>query len=81
MTYLHIDLEQTGRRIRALREQEGMSVRELQEVFGFTTPQAIYKWQYGECLPAVENLLVLSRLFHTNVEGLLVVVEDEHLLR
>ena len=25
-------------------------------------PQAIYKWQHGECLSTVDNLLALARL-------------------
>ena len=37
-----------------------MSVRELQEAFGFETPQAIYKWQHGTALPTIDNLVILS---------------------
>lgn len=76
MTTMRIDLEQTGENIQALRKQSCLSVRDLQEVFGFSTPQAIYKWQNGECLPTVDNLVVLARLFHTNVESILVIVGD-----
>lgn len=39
-----IDMEATGRNITRLRQQAGLTVRDLQEIFGFTTPQAIYKW-------------------------------------
>ena len=42
-----IDMEATGRNITRLRQQAGLTVRDLQEIFGFTTPQAIYKWQHG----------------------------------
>ena len=38
-----INMARTGRNIAALRLQQGMSVRALQQVFGFATPQAIYK--------------------------------------
>ena len=38
-----IDMEATGRNITRLRQQAGLTVRDLQEIFGFTTPQAIYK--------------------------------------
>ena len=58
-----IDLQQTGRNIERCRREAGMSVRELQTYFGFEYPQAIYKWQHGECLPTVDNLLALSRIF------------------
>lgn len=81
MTTLRIDLVQTGKNIYQMRLQARLSVRDLQEIFGFSTPQAIYKWQHGDCLPAVENLLVLADLFHTDIEGILAVIDDEGLDR
>lgn len=81
MTTLRIDLVQTGRNIHQMRLQARLSVRDLQMIFGFSTPQAIYKWQNGDCLPAVENLLVLAYLFHTDIEGILAVIDDEGLDR
>ena len=55
-----IDMEATGRNITRLRQQAGLTVRDLQEIFGFTTPQAIYKWQHGTAMPAIDNLVVLN---------------------
>ena len=72
-----IDMKATGRRIRWLRERQGMSVRELQEVLGFEQPQAIYKWQRGECLPTVDHLLMLSRIFGLPMQDLLVIDDQE----
>lgn len=57
-----IDMIKTGRNITRLRKKAGLTVKELQEAFGFATPQAIYKWQRGTSLPTVDNLLVLSVL-------------------
>ena len=42
-----INMIATGQKITDLRVAAGMSVRDLQDVFGFATPQAIYKWQHG----------------------------------
>ena len=61
----------TGENITKLRKQKHLSVREIQEVFGFETPQAIYKWQRGATLPSIENLLALSRLFNTTIEDII----------
>ena len=36
-----IDMIGTGQNIARLRKQAGLSVRDLQDVFGFATPQAI----------------------------------------
>lgn len=40
-----IDMTGTGQNINRLRKQAGLSVKDLQDIFGFATPQAIYKWQ------------------------------------
>lgn len=68
-------MELTGRNIEMLRKKNNMTVRELQECFGFETPQAIYKWQRGSALPTVDNLLYLSILFKVTIEDILV-IED-----
>ena len=43
-----INMEATGRNIRRLREKAGLTVKDIQDIFGFATPQAIYKWQRGD---------------------------------
>lgn len=72
-----IDLSATGRRIQALREGRGLSVRELQTLLGFEQPQAIYKWQRGECLPTVDHLLMLSRIFGLPMQDILVIDDQD----
>ena len=67
-----IDLKATGENIIRLRKENGYSVRELQRYFGFEEPQAIYKWQQGKCLPSVDNLYALSRLFGVSMNEILV---------
>ena len=61
-TFPVIDPVATGRNIVRLRTERGMTVRDLQEYFGFEEPQAIYKWQRGKSLPTVDNLYALGRL-------------------
>lgn len=67
-----IDLKATGKRISTLRLEKGYSVKDLQDFFGFEQPQAIYKWQWGQSLPSVDNLFALSRLFNTSIDDILV---------
>ena len=67
-----IDMAATGSVIRALREQNGYSVQDVQEYFGFDQPQAIYKWQRGETLPTVDNLYALSTLLGAPIKDILV---------
>lgn len=68
-----IDMVGTGQNIVRLRRLNGYSVRDLQNIFGFATPQAIYKWQQGAALPTVDNLFVLAALFGVHMDDILVV--------
>ncbi len=70
-----INMVKTGQNILHLREQAGLSVKELQEIFGFATPQAIYKWQRGTAMPTVDNLVVLAAVFNVPLDNILVVEE------
>ena len=72
-TFPIINLNKTGENIHILREQKGLSVRKLQAMLGFATPQAIYKWQSGLCLPSIDNLLALSSILGVSIEQILVV--------
>ncbi len=67
-----IDMKLTGENIAFLRAQRGLSVRELQGLLGFATPQSIYKWQRGETLPTIENLIALANILAVPMEQILV---------
>lgn len=76
-SYPVINMIASGKRIMSCRIAAGYSVRDLQDYFGFEYPQAIYKWQKGESLPTVDNLLALSRLLRVPMENLLVYDDQE----
>ena len=67
-----IDLTATGVNITRLRVNAGLTVKDLQDIFGFSTPQAIYKWQRGTALPTVDNLVVLAAVFGVRIEDILI---------
>ena len=67
-----IDLMRTGANIVRLRKAAGLTVHDLQMVFGFNSPQAIYKWQNGAALPTVDNLIVLAALLHVRIDDILI---------
>ena len=68
-----IDMVATGKNIERLRNEAGLSVRDLQDVFGFSTPQAIYKWQHGTAMPTIDNLVILAALLKVKIDDILVV--------
>lgn len=67
-----IDLEATARRIDELRMQNHLTVRDLQDVFGFSSPQAVYGWIRAKSVPSVDNLVVLASILHTTLDDLII---------
>lgn len=57
-----------------MRNKNGYSVKQLQEIFGFGTPVAIYAWENEKCknIPCIENFDILSKLYKCHVEDLLI---------
>ena len=72
-----INLVATGENIRSMRRERGITVRDIAEHMGFTTEQPIYKWQRGQCLPSIDNLIILCRMFSCYIEDILVIDDDE----
>ncbi len=70
-----IDMTATGINITRLRIKAGLTVKDVQDIFGFSTPQAIYKWQRGTALPTVDNLAVLAAIFGVKIDDILIVQE------
>lgn len=71
-TWPVIDMTATGKNIARLRQRAGLTVKDLQAIFGFSTPQAIYKWQRGTAMPTVDNLVVLAAVFGVTIDDILV---------
>ena len=66
----------TGKNIMRLREKAGLSVKNLAEIFGFATPQAVYKWQHGTAMPTIDNLVVLAAVFGVTMDEIVVIDSD-----
>ena len=68
-----VDTVATGRNIDRLRIAAGMSVKDMQVVFGFATPQAIYKWIHGTSMPTIDNLVILAAMLGVTMDEIVVV--------
>ena len=73
MTFPMINTTATGENINRMRIEAGMTVRDMQRVFGFTTPQAIYKWIHGTAMPTIDNMVILAAMFGVTVDEIIVV--------
>lgn len=66
----------TGMNITRLRIRAGLTVKDLADVFGFATPQAIYKWQHGTAMPTLDNLVVLAAVLGVSMDEIIAVNAD-----
>ena len=71
-----INMSATGMNITRLRKNAGLSVRDLADILGFATPQAVYKWQNGVAMPTLDNLVVLAAIFNVTMDQIIVVDTD-----
>ncbi|MBQ1729853.1 MAG: helix-turn-helix transcriptional regulator [Oscillospiraceae bacterium] len=67
-----IDIKATGQNIARLRNDTGITVKKMQDILGFGTPQAIYKWQRGDTLPTIDNMVVLADIFKVRIDDIVV---------
>lgn len=67
-----INIKATGENITKMRKNKGITVKALQNALGFSTPQAIYKWQQGMCMPTVDNLVILAAIFDCRIDDIII---------
>lgn len=65
-----IDLRSVGRKIQSLRIEHKLTQDELAEKL-YVTRQALSKWENGQSIPTIDNILLLSRLFNVTFEEIL----------
>ena len=56
------------------------SISKYGVIFGFATPQAIYKWQKGTAMPTIDNLVMLAMIFQVKIDDIIVVDVETDLL-
>ena len=68
-----VNMVDTGNNIYHLMKIHKLSVKNLQEKFGFSAPQAIYKWINGKSLPTIDNIVLLAYIFNCKVDDIIVI--------
>lgn len=69
---VRISKSETGKNIRRLLAEYGISVRDVQEELELDSPQSVYKWLNGKALPSLENLMILGSMLNIPMEEILV---------
>ena len=67
----HFDIVASGARMRAIRQERKISVKQVMEYMGFESTQAVYKWEAGKCFPQADNLIALAILYRVSPMELL----------
>ncbi len=65
----HFDIVASGARMRAIRQERKISVKQVMEYMGFESTQAVYKWEAGKCFPQADNLIALAILYQCKPDG------------
>ena len=68
----HFDIVASGARMKMIRQQRNISVKQVMEYMGFESTQAVYKWEAGKCCPRADNLIALTILYRVSPLELLV---------
>ena len=66
-----IDMEKTGKKIKEIRKRSGMTIRQVQEACGISSA-AVCKWQNGQAMPTLDNLIILADLWDVKMDDLIV---------
>lgn len=65
----------TGSNIKSLIKANGLKVAEIQAVYGFNTPQSIFKWMRGEAMPSIDNLVILAHILGVSIDRIIIINE------
>lgn len=67
-----IDVAATAANIKACRIRAGYTVREIQNIFNFSSPEAIYAWEKGKYLPTIDNMVVIASVYGVTIDKIVI---------
>jgi transcriptional regulator with XRE-family HTH domain len=67
-----INMIETGKNIKTIMKLNNIKIVQIQQILGFNTSQAIYKWFRGEAMPTIDNMVVLAATLNTTIDNLIV---------
>ncbi len=68
-----INMAATGANIKTLLKSKGLKIADVQNMCGFNTPQAIFKWMRGDAMPSIDNLVILSHILGVTIDQIIVI--------
>lgn len=71
MKLRQVNLIKTGERIQQLRKHKDITVRQITDALGISR-SAYYRWAWGDSLPTVDNLVMLSDILEVMIDDIIV---------
>ena len=68
-----INMTATGANIRTLIRTKGLKVADVQNMLGFNTPQAIFKWMRGDAMPTIDNMVILAHILDVAIDDIIII--------
>ena len=68
-----INMAATGANIKTLLKARGLKVAHVQNMCGFNTPQAIFKWMRCDAMPSIDNLVILAHLLGVTIDQIIII--------
>lgn len=77
-----IDVPATSQNLKKLRENNNITVSQIQKLLGMENPQSIYTWENPEkkYLPRIDNLITLAKLYKVSLDELIIIKEENSIL-
>ncbi len=66
-----IDMAKTGQKIHQMRVNSSMTIKDVQDACGGITAAAVCKWQAGQALPALDNLVILAHIWGVKLDDII----------
>ena len=67
-----IDPVATGINMKNMMKSKNMRTSDIQSIFGFNTPQAIFKWFRGDSMPTIDNMVIWADTFNVSIDDIVV---------
>ena len=74
-----INVAATAAKIKEYRILAGYSVRKIQDILSFSSPEAIYALEKGKYIPSIDNMIIIAEVYGVTVDDFIVrdVIEIE----
>ena len=66
-----INKNETAKRLELLMKWNHLQPKDIQTYLGLACVQTVYRWIEGINIPSVDHLYAVSRLFHVNIDDML----------